>query len=122
MKAYFDAHPESMDKYLWANPRTVFFTERPGGPFGSLAVPVTPLATIATDKGVYPRAMPAFVLVGAEGSASRIRRLMLDQDTGGAIRAAGRCDIYMGIGENAEQTAGQQLDTGSLYYLALKPG
>jgi membrane-bound lytic murein transglycosylase A len=117
MKAYFDAHPEAMDKYLWVNLRMVFFTERPGGPFGSLAVPVTPLASIATDKAVYPRAMPAFVAVGRD-----MRRLMLDQDTGGAIRAAGRCDIYMGIGEGAEQTAGRQLDTGSLYYLAVKPG
>ena len=46
---------------------------------------------------------------------------MLDQNTGGAIRAAGRCDRYMGIGEGAEQTAAQQLNTGRLYYLAVKP-
>ncbi len=46
---------------------------------------------------------------------------MLDQDTGGAIRAAGRCDIYMGIGEHAEQLSGRQLNPGQLYYLAIRP-
>jgi membrane-bound lytic murein transglycosylase A len=47
---------------------------------------------------------------------------MLDQDTGGGIRASGRCDLYMGIGPQAEQLAGQERATGQLYYLALKPG
>ncbi|HEY8666449.1 MAG TPA: MltA domain-containing protein, partial [Tepidisphaeraceae bacterium] len=65
LQAYFAAHPADMDKYLALNQRTVFFTERPGGPFGSLNVPVTPQATIATDKSVYPRALPAFVLIGS---------------------------------------------------------
>ncbi len=63
LKNYFDAHPDAMDKYLWLNERTVFFTERPGGPFGSLNVPVTPFCSIATDKKVYPPAMLAFVSV-----------------------------------------------------------
>lgn len=114
-----------MDKYLWLNPRTEFFTWRPGGPFGKLNVPVTPFATIATDKEVYPRAMPAFVVAPVaqprSGSAASFRGIMLDQDTGGAIRAAGRCDIYMGVGPDAEKLAGRQLNAGELYYLAIKP-
>ena len=43
------------------------------------------------------------------------------KDDDGAIRSAGRCDIYMGIGDSAEQTAGYQLAPGALYYLAVKP-
>lgn len=125
MRAYFNTHPAAMDTYLWANPRTVFFTERPGGPFGSLNVKVTPFATIATDKAVYPRAMPAFLAVGISrglaGGARPFRGFMLDQDTGGAIRAAGRADIYMGTGPDAEALAGRQLNEGELYYLAVKP-
>ena len=135
MRQYFAQHPEAMDKYLWANPRTVFFTEVHGGPFGSLNVPVTRFASIATDKSVYPPAMPAFLSVpmpaglqnapastAMGGSGSQYDGFMLDQDRGGAIRSAGRCDIYMGIGNSAEQTAGQQLNPGKLYYLAVKPG
>ncbi len=124
MRNYFDANPVAMDKYLWFNPRTVFFTERPGGPFGKLNVPVTPFATIATDKTVYPRAMPAFLNVAVPrpggGSAAPFRGFMLDQDAGGAIRAAGKTDIYMGIGPAAEELAGRQLNEGELYYLAVK--
>ena len=125
MRQYFDAYPHKMDEYLWLNPRTAFFTERPGGPFGSLNVKVTPLATLATDKSVYPRAMPAFLSVplspASGGSPVPFRGFMLDQDTGGAIRAAGRADIYMGTGEQAAALAGEQLHEGELYYLAIKP-
>jgi membrane-bound lytic murein transglycosylase A len=132
MRRYFDAHPEAMDKYLWRNPRTVFFTEVHGGPFGSLNVPVTRLASIATDKDVYPPAMVAFLSVpipamddAFPGQPASLRQrefsgFLLDQDRGGAIRSAGRCDIYMGIGARAEQTAGHQLNAGQLYYLAAK--
>jgi len=125
LKAYFDANPQAMDKYLWLNQRYVFFTETAGGPFGSLNVPVTPFRTIATDKAVYPAAMPAFldvpVPVNETGQTRPFRGFMLDQDTGGAIRAAGRCDIYMGVGPEAERIAGHQLYEGRLYYLAVKP-
>jgi membrane-bound lytic murein transglycosylase A len=121
LRAYFAKHPHLMDKYLWHNARTVFFTERAGGPFGSLNVPVTPMATIATDKKVYPPALPAFVdLFAVPGRDAPLRQFMLDQDTGGAIRAAGRCDLYMGVGEDAETRAGNQLSEGHLYYLVRK--
>jgi membrane-bound lytic murein transglycosylase A len=132
MRRYFDAHPASMDTYLWQNPRTVFFHEVHGGPFGSLNVPVTRLASIATDKDVYPPGMVAFLTVPipaaddsiplkTPGAASDFSGFLLDQDRGGAIRSAGRCDIYMGIGERAGQTDGHQLNPGELYYLAVKP-
>ena len=100
--AYFAAHPEAADKYLWLNKRTVFFTERPGGPFGSLNVPVTTWASIATDKNqrpnIYPRSMPAFLNVPVPRSDNpsqtwKFEGFMMDQDSGGAIRASGRCDI-----------------------------
>ncbi len=125
LRSYFQQHPDMMDKYLWVNPRFVFFTERPGGPFGSLNVPVTTFASIATDKDVYPRAMPAFVSTQIPssyvGGTMPYKAWMLDQDAGGAIRAAGRCDLYMGIGPAAEGIAGQQLYPDELYYLAVKP-
>lgn len=143
MRRYFDAHPQAMDQYLWINQRTVFFAERPGGPFGALNVPVTPFATIATDKAAYPPAMVAFLSIGVAIPEARMilrpntpvpgsiesqsvalsqgfNGFVLDQDRGGAIRSAGRADIYMGIGQSAEQMSGRQLSTGTLYYLAVK--
>ena len=122
MRKYFDAHPLAMDKYLWLNPRTTFFTETHGGPFGAINVPVTPFASIATDKSVYPAGLLAFVDVPISYAGTSLAgRFMLDQDRGGAIRSAGRCDIYMGIGQGAEEMSGRQLSPGRLYYFALKP-
>lgn len=122
MRQYFTSHPEAMDKYLWINQRTTFFTETRGGPFGSLNVPVTPFASIATDKKVYPPGMVAFVDARASYAGKSLDgRFMLDQDRGGAIRSAGRADIYMGIGETAEQLSGYELSPGRLYYLAVRP-
>ena len=48
------------------------------------------------------------------------QQFMLDQDTGGAIRAAGRTDLYTGVGDEAEKLAGEQLSEGELYYLVVK--
>jgi len=123
---YFNEHPQDLDKYLPTNPRTVFFAERRGGPYGSLNEPVTPMATIATDKedqDIYPRAMPAFLdtaMTTSGQSTAAYRGFFMDQDTGGAIRAAGRCDIYMGVGDAAAQLAGRELNEGQLYYIAIK--
>jgi membrane-bound lytic murein transglycosylase A len=131
MKAFFDQNPHLMDQYLWKNDRYVFFKQTTGGPYGALNVPVTPFASIAVDKkidpvrNIYPRAMPAFLAVPVpmdESGATRdFRGFMMDQDTGGAIRAAGRCDLYMGVGSQAGRLAGHQLHEGALYYIALKP-
>lgn len=124
LKAYFEANPAEMDAYLALNPRFVFFTERPGGPFGSLNTPVTSWGTVATDKAVYPRAMPTFVMTSVPtptADATTYNSWLMDQDTGGAIRAAGRADIYMGTGPEAEILAGRQLHEGKFYYIAVKP-
>jgi membrane-bound lytic murein transglycosylase A len=128
LSTFFAAHPEMMDKYLSLDQRDVFFTERTGGPFGSLNVPVTPLASIATDKeqkDIYPRAMPAFIQTKIPDATGEqvmpFNGFLLDQDTGGAIRASGRCDLYMGVGPEAQAVAGHELQQGELYYLAIKP-
>jgi len=103
--------------------RFVFFRESAGGPFGSLNVPVLPYCTIATDKEVYPRACLAFVETivprkqGDRVVNARFNQFVLDQDTGGAIRAAGRCDIFVGVGLGAEALAGRTGAEGKLFYL-----
>ena len=115
---YFKAHPDEIDRYVNQNPRFVFFRSEKGDPRGSLNEPVIPFRTIATDKTVYPRAMFAFV----SASLDRPVGFALDQDTGGAIRAAGRCDVYMGVGDHAAELAGGTYREGRLYYLFIKPG
>ena len=128
MLAFFKQNPDKVYEYTWTNDRFVFFGERPGGPFGSLNTPVTPLRSIATDKSVFPRAALAFLQTTLPREYDgRVAQLpfggfALDQDTGGAIRAAGRCDVYMGVGNRAEALAGRTYSEGQLYYLFLREG
>ncbi|MCU0725008.1 MAG: MltA domain-containing protein [Planctomycetes bacterium] len=118
-------HPREVKEMMNRNESYVFFMEYGGDkwPSGSLGVRVTPRASLATDKAIYPRA--GVVLVDTKAvSLTRGRtdflRFMLDQDTGGAIRAPGRADIYMGVGPEAEVLAGGQYAEGQLYYFFLK--
>ena len=126
MLHYFAEHANQVYHYAWRNPRYVFFKEAPGGPFGSIGVPVTPFRSLATDKQVFPRACVAFVnttaptAYGGTVTQAPFASFALDQDTGGAIRAAGRCDIFMGIGPGAEALAGRTGAEGRLYYIFLK--
>jgi len=127
MIAYFKAHPDETSKYINLNPRFVFFRIEDGPPKGSINEPVTTLRSIATDKSVYPRACLAFLsttlpqAIGTDVSQAPYSGFALDQDTGGAIRAPGRCDVYMGQGDTAGKLAGQTCREGRLYYLFIKP-
>jgi membrane-bound lytic murein transglycosylase A len=103
----------------------VFFTEYDGDtwPAGSLGVRVTAGRTLATDKKIYPRGGIVLVdttAVTVAETKHEYLEFMLDQDTGGAIKAPGRADIFMGIGPGAEILAGGQYAEGRLYYLFLK--
>lgn len=117
-------HPGEVEDYLARNDSYVFFTPIDGNPRGSLNVPVSAGRSLATDKTLFPRASVVFVegRVG-QGSGSReFHRFLLDQDTGGAIRTAGRADVYLGIGPEAERISGSTRVEGQLYYLFLKEG
>ena len=129
MISFFRQHPDQLDVYLPLNPRYVFFKPVTGGPYGCLNVPVLPFRSIATDKEIYPRACLAYVVTelarDTEGPAQTqpFRGFVLDQDRGNAIRAAGRCDVFMGIGARAGRLAGRTKAEGRLYYLFAKsPG
>ncbi len=126
MIAYFKQHRDLVDLYTNANPRFVFFRKEEGEPRGSLNEPVTQMRSIATDKSIFPRAALAFIStkLPRETAAGVTQRyysgFALDQDTGGAIRAPGRCDVYMGVGDTAGKLAGATYQEGKLYYLFLK--
>ncbi len=128
MMAFFKANPSLVDEYIYRNPRYIFFAEtKDGRPRGSINEPVTTMRSIATDKKIFPPGGVTFLStklpqhVGGEIAEVAYQGFACDQDTGGAIRAAGRCDVYMGVGERAGQLAGRTQEEGKLYYLFLKP-
>ncbi len=130
MREHFRTHPEDVPHYTRKNPRYVFFAESKDGIRGCLNTAVTSDVTIATDKSIFPPAGPVVAVThlsaGSEGRTESAEKpinyvgLRLDQDRGGAIRAAGRCDLYMGIGEGNERRAGGQYAEGKLFYLIAK--
>ena len=123
---YFKVNPEQINSYIRRNPRFVFFRIEEGPPLGSLNEPVTPIRSIATDKSIFPRGALTFIstMLPRVNNGAIMNRtysgFALDQDTGGAIRAPGRCDVYMGQGDEAGKLAGQTYQEGRLYYLFLK--
>ena len=123
---YFKRNKELVDTYIRRNPRFVFFKIQDGPPRGSLNEPVIPFRSIATDKSIFPRGCLTFIstilprATGGTVSNQFYSGFALDQDTGGAIRAPGRCDVYMGQGDSAGKLAGQTYQEGKLYYLFLK--
>ncbi len=125
---YFQRHPDALNRYLPQNNRFVFFQETYGAPpQGSLDVPVTAERSIATDKSLMPPgALAVFltdypVVTASHGiETCLVSRFVLDQDTGGAIRGAGRADIFMGTGQQAGDRAGLINTPGELFYLLIR--
>ncbi|MCY2959110.1 MAG: MltA domain-containing protein [Planctomycetota bacterium] len=123
IRAWAKKNPAKVQEFLNKNDSFVFFQPIEGNPHGSLNVPVTGNRSIATDKRLFPRG----ALTWAEGHAGtdygvELGRFLFDQDTGGAIRTAGRADVYVGVGDEAEKIAGATRQEGQLYYLFLKEG
>lgn len=122
---YFKKHPEALDRYLPRNNRFIFFreTSATAKAKGSLGQPVTPERSIATDKSLMPPGALALLFAPIPNTnlqKESVSRYVLDQDTGSAIKGAGRVDIFMGTGNLAGDRAGLMSDDGQLYYLLLK--
>jgi membrane-bound lytic murein transglycosylase A len=112
IKAWIAQNPQRVNEMLWSNPRTVFFREEPlsdmdagFGPRGAQGVPLTPGRSIAVDKDSIPYGTP--VWLASSGPAVNLQRLVLAQDTGGAIVGAVRADYFAGWGPEAGEVAGR---------------
>ncbi len=125
---YFQKHPQELNIYIPRDRSFVFFQENHGQPAqGSINVPLTAERSIATDKSLMPPGALALIrasipLVNPTGKMEEriISRYVLDQDTGGAIKGAGRVDYFLGTGKIAGDRAGVTVSNGQLFYLLLK--
>lgn len=116
------AHPDRIQELLDADPSVVFFREEPLGdpalgPKGSQGVPLTPGRSIAVDTAAIPLGAPVFLATTFPNSNVGLDRLVLAQDTGGAIRGAVRADYFWGIGEQAGAQAGQMRQQGRMWLI-----
>ncbi len=129
IRRYLNDNPGIRDEVLNTNPSYVFFRKGENGPFGSLGVALTPGRSVALDPRVFPRGALGFIstrkpLVNDQGKIigwTDFSRFVLSQDSGGAIKGAGRADIFWGSGLYAEVAAGHLQHDGDLYILIKKP-
>jgi membrane-bound lytic murein transglycosylase A len=125
IKAWAAAHPSREQELLNANPSFVFFKEEkvtdPSlGPKGSLGVPLTPQRSIAVDAQFIPLGAPVYLATTLPNSDTELQRLMLAQDTGGAIRNPVRADFFWGFGPDAQDNAGKMKQRGAMWVLLPK--
>lgn len=112
-------NPEAGEALLMHNPSYVFFREvlrtaESDGPLGAMNRSVTPLRSVAVDPAFTPLGAPVWI---EKDGAGKMRRLMVAQDTGSAIKGAQRADIYFGTGDAAGLAAGQLRDPGRMLVL-----
>jgi len=128
IRAWGRKHPEQLPQLLDENPSYVFFREVPpplsgsleaqiDGPIGSLGVPLLGGRTIAVDPRAIPLGAPAFIATTEPLSDTPLQRLVMAQDTGGAIRGPIRADFFWGFGDDAGREAGRMRQQGKLWIL-----
>ncbi len=117
IRAWIAAHPGEGAALMDENPSYVFFREMTGpGPIGSEGVVLTPRRSLAVDRNFIPLGAPVYLV--ASDTAISLERLMVAQDTGGAISGPVRGDVFWGFGAEAEAKAGAMRAQGH-YYLFL---
>lgn len=115
------------------NPSFIFFRVVEGlrpdqGPIGALGVPLTPMRSIAVDPAFVPLGAPVFIATPDPPEGNRrtpapppLRRLVVAQDTGGAIRGPARGDLFVGWGAEAGDRAGRMREPIEMFVLLPRP-
>jgi membrane-bound lytic murein transglycosylase A len=128
IEAWGRAHPSLLPSLLDENPSYVFFREvaapaadsleaQIDGPIGALGVPLLPGRAIAVDARFVPLGAPVFLATTYPLSTRPLARLVLAQDTGGAIRGPVRADFFWGFGDAAGREAGRMRQEGRMWLL-----
>ncbi|OGW34325.1 MAG: hypothetical protein A2010_00295 [Nitrospirae bacterium GWD2_57_9] len=127
IRQYLRDNPDQIVPLLNQNPSYVFFRVDTGPSVGNIGVPLTPGRSIATDSRLFPKGALALITSekpAIENNAVRewvpFTRFVMNQDTGGAIKGAGRVDLFWGRGPEAEIGAGYMQQEGELYFLMKK--
>jgi membrane-bound lytic murein transglycosylase A len=124
IRAWLEAHPDMAQAIMDRNRSYVFFRENrelgpDDGPVGAQGVPLTAGRSLAVDRRFIPLGVPLWLDTTApypEGEGP-LRRVMIAQDTGGAIKGVVRGDVFWGAGARAEAIAGRMKNPGHLVLL-----
>jgi membrane-bound lytic murein transglycosylase A len=121
IRAWLRAHPEEARAIMERNARYIFFRWIEGeGPIGAQGVALTPGRSLAVDPAFLPLGVPIFLDTTWPARDRPLRRLVVAQDVGGAIKGPLRADFYWGSGEAALKEAGRMKQELRLYLLLPK--
>lgn len=126
IRSWLEQNPAQADELMNTNPSYVFFREMPAsgkeaGPQGGEGVMLTAGRSLAIDRSKLPYGFPVYLSAQYQDETGRpLNRLMMAQDTGGAIRGAVRGDVFWGSGATAEKMAGPMKARGVYYFLLPK--
>ena len=123
IKSWAKRNKRKLQRFLNANPSTVFFKELPSGlpgPIGSLGVPISSRRSVAVDRKFIPLGAPIFLSTTEPNSDIPLNKLMMAQDTGGAINGGVRADFYWGQGKIAGSKAGSMKQSGEIWVMLPK--
>ena len=120
IKHYLESHPSEMNRVLNKNKAFVFFRKLPGAAVGAQGVPLTPGYSLAIDRQWIPYGTPLWLdttTTEKDQKKTPFQRLMVAQDTGGAIRGVVRGDVFWGAGEQAKFMAAHMQEKGRYWIL-----
>ena len=119
IRRWLASHPDRAQALMSENASFIFFREIAGaGPIGTQGVALTPGRSLAVDPAFVPLGLPVWLDVTDPIDADApLRRLMVAQDTGGAIKGAVRGDVFWGHGAHAALRAGAMKSRGTYYLL-----
>ena len=121
VRAYLKQNPKLAQELVDNNPRYVYYRQADSFDVkGNMGVPLSKIRSVAMDKSIYSLGMPVYIDT-AMSDGRKLQRLMVAQDTGGAIKGWVRADIYFGEGDEAFEYAQGQYSQGEAYILMPKP-
>jgi len=116
-------HPEQANNLMNQNDSYVFFKRlNEAHPLGTEKIPLTPQHSLAIDNRYIPFGAPIWLDTTIpnyphEKNLIPFQKLLIAQDTGGAIKGVVRGDIYWGAGKKAEFIAGRMNSSGESWIL-----
>ena len=129
LRDWLHANASEARKLMWQNKSYIFFqkaevTDAMLGGIGAAKVNLTPGHSLAVDRAWWMFGTPLWIETTfppeAPESGKIIRRLMIAQDTGSAIKGKVRGDFFWGWGEDAATIAGHMKSAGTMTALLPK--
>tara|TARA_E500000331_G_scaffold109965_1_gene106964 strand:+ start:205 stop:1389 length:1185 start_codon:yes stop_codon:yes gene_type:complete len=122
IKSWLIQNPKQKNLVMDLNPSYIFFRHvASGGPIGAQGLALTPGRSLAVDRKFFPLGMLLWLDADySDEEGLRLQRMMVAQDTGGAIKGPIRGDVFWGSGEKALELAGPMKAEGNLFILIPK--